>query len=125
MVKPDGQSTSMAEQPGSPRVRRGFRGTGLYWSLILALLLAVAILVGIIQNLQTVELKYFGWDLRTPLVVVLLVTILATVVLAALAGAIWRRRRRQQLTDRDELRELRQRVDEPVAVAPPPPPETQ
>ncbi|MBJ7593748.1 MAG: hypothetical protein JF886_02620 [Candidatus Dormibacteraeota bacterium] len=62
--------------------RREFRGTGLYWSLFVALILAVAILIGIIQNGQSVELKYLGWDLRTPLIVVLLVTVLASLVSA-------------------------------------------
>jgi uncharacterized integral membrane protein len=86
-----------------PPTRRERRGTGVYGSLIVAFVLAAGIVVGIIQNLQTVELKYFGWDLRTPLIVILLVTILATAILSALVGAGWRRRRRRQLADREEL----------------------
>lgn len=119
----------MASKPAN---RRALRGTGLYWSVLVTFLLAVAILIGIIQNLQTVELKYLGWDLRTPLVVVLLVTVLAAVLLAALVGVSWRHRRRRQLADRDELRELRHRTDESVATtsepslgAEPPPPSTE
>ena len=36
-----------AEDKGA---RREFHGTGLYWSLVLSLILAIAILIGIIQN---------------------------------------------------------------------------
>jgi uncharacterized integral membrane protein len=96
----------------------------VYGSLIVAFLLAVGIVVGIIQNLQTVELKYFGWDLRTPLIVILLVTILATAILSTLVGAGWRRRRRRQLADheelmagREELRGMRQQRQASVAEA--------
>jgi len=106
---------SMPRDANHLRARRERRGTGLYTSLLVAFVLAVGILVGIIQNLQTVELKYFGWDLRTPLIVVLLVSVLATVMLSTLVGAAWRHRRRGQLGDREELREMRQRAKEPAA----------
>src|ERR1700692_14509 len=106
---------SMARDANHPPARRERRGTGLYTSLLVAFVLAVGILVAIIQNLQTVELKYFGWDLRTPLFVVLLVSVLATAMLSTLVGATWRHRRRGQLGDREELREMRQRAKEPVA----------
>jgi uncharacterized integral membrane protein len=106
---------SMARDANHPPARRERRGTGLYPSLVLAFVLAIGILIAIIQNPQSVELKYFAWDLRTPLVVVLLVTVLATVMLSTLVGATWRHRRRGQLGDREELREMRQRAKEPVA----------
>jgi uncharacterized integral membrane protein len=93
----------MGGRAGDSRARREFRGTGLYWSLLLALVLGVAILIGIIQNLQPIELKYLVWDLHTPLIVVLLVTIFATVVLSTLVGVGWRRQRRRRLTEREEL----------------------
>ena len=94
--------------------RREFRGTGVYWSLLLGLILAVAILIGIIQNAQSVQLKYLVWDLSTPLIVVLLVTIFATVLLSALVGVAWRHRRRRQLTEREELRGLRGHTSDPA-----------
>jgi len=91
-------------------VRRQFRGTGLYWTLILALVLAVAIVIGIIQNSQGVRLKYLAWAGSLPLAGVLLTTIVPTVGLTSLVGAVWSRRRRRQLTDPVELRELRGHV---------------
>jgi len=102
--------------------RREFRGTGLYWSLFLGLIIAVAILIGIIQNAQSVQLKYLVWDLNTPLIVVLLVTIFASVLLSSLFGVAWRHRRRRQLTDREELRGLRGRAPDPASTTSETPP---
>ena len=101
--------TAKTEDKGA---RREFRGTGLYWSLLLGLILAIAILIGIIQNSQSVQLKYLVWDLGTPMIVVLLVTIFASALLTALVGVTWRHRRRRQLTDREELRGLRGRISD-------------
>jgi uncharacterized integral membrane protein len=98
--------------------RREFHGTGLYWSLLLGLILATAILIGIIQNSQSVQLQYLVWHLNTPLIVVLLVTIVASIVLTALVGVAWRHRRRRQLTDREELRGLRGRISRPASATP-------
>lgn len=110
-------------------MRREARGTGLYWTLVVAFLLAVGILIGIIQNLQAVEFRYLGWDLRTPLVVILLATVLAVLVLAELVGLLWRRQRRRRLADRHELLSLRERPAGSVVPTaaelenrPPPPP---
>jgi uncharacterized integral membrane protein len=97
------EQENMAGRAGDSRAQREFLGTGLYWSLLLALVLGVAILIAIIQNLQPVELKYLVWDLHTPLIVVLLVTVFATVVLSTLVGVVWRRQRRRRLTEREKL----------------------
>ena len=87
--------------------RRQFRGTGLSWTLVLALVMAAAIVVGIIQNSHGVRLDYLVWHGSVPLIAVLLATMVLTVALTSLVGVIWRRRRRQQLTDAVELLELR------------------
>ena len=104
--------TGRTEDKGA---RREFHGTGMYGSLLVGLLLAIAILIGIIQNPQSVQLKYLVWDLRAPLIVVLLVTILASVLLTALLGVAWRHRRRRQLADREALRRLRGRGAGPAS----------
>jgi uncharacterized integral membrane protein len=91
-------------------VRRQFRGTGLSWSLVLALVMAVAIVVGVIQNSHGVRLDYLVWHGSVPLIAVLLATIVLTVALTSLVGVIWRRRRRHQLGDSAELEELRGQV---------------
>ena len=97
--------------------RREFHGTGLYWSLLLGLILATVILIGIVQNSQSVQVRYLVWHLNTPLIVVLLVTIVASVLLTALVGVAWRHRRRRQLADREELRGLRTRTARPASAA--------
>lgn len=95
--------------------RNQFRGTGLYWSLLLALLVAVAIIVGIVQNSHGVQLNYLVWQGNVSLIVVLLATIVLTVALTSLVGVIWRRRRRQQLTDAGELYDLREQTKKPLS----------
>ena len=93
--------------------RRQFRGTGLSLTLILALVMAAAIVVGVIQNSHEVRLDYLVWQGSVPLIAVLLATIVLTVALTSLVGVIWRRRRRQQLTDSAELHELRGQAQPP------------
>jgi uncharacterized integral membrane protein len=100
----------MPEGKTEVAVRRQFRGTGLSWSLVLALVMAVAIVVGIIQNSHGVRLDYLVWHGSVPLIAVLLATIVLTVALTSLVGVIWRRRRRHQLGDSAELQELRGQV---------------
>ena len=97
----------MNTRTGDNGGRREFHGTGLYWSLVLGLILATVILIGIVQNSQSVQVQYLVWRLNTPLIVVLLVTIVASILLAVLVGVAWRHRRRRQLADREELRGLR------------------
>jgi uncharacterized integral membrane protein len=87
--------------------RRQFRGTGLSWTLVLALVVAAAIVVGVIQNSHGVRLDYLVWHGSVPLIAVLLATVVLTVALTSLVGVIWRGRRRHHLTDSAELDELR------------------
>lgn len=94
--------------------QRQLRGTGIYWSLPVALLLGVAIVIGVVQNTQSVELRYLGWTAHTPLVVVLLIAVLLTATVTALVGAAWRWRRRRQLIRHAELESLRGRSQRPV-----------
>ncbi len=105
------QNGGMTQKPDT-RPAREFRGTGLYWSLIGAVIVVIVVLIGIVANLQSVEFRYVGVAARLPLSVILLITIAATAFLTAVVGALWRRRRRRQLTDREELLALRGRTAE-------------
>lgn len=87
--------------------RRQFRGTGLSWTLVLALVVAAAIVVGVIQNSHGVRLDYLVWHGSVPLIAVLLATVVLTVALTSLVGVIWRGRRRHHLTNSAELEQLR------------------
>jgi uncharacterized integral membrane protein len=91
---------------GSPQ-RERWRGTGIYWGLIVGLILAAAVVVGVTQNSQRVEVKYLVWEGHASLAVVLLATVVVTVALTTVAGVVWRRSRRRRLTQQDELQSLR------------------
>ncbi|MGD1052639.1 MAG: LapA family protein [Candidatus Dormibacteria bacterium] len=91
-------------------VRHQLRGTGLSWTLVIAMVMAVAIVIGIIQNAQGVRLHYLGWHGSVSLIAVLLATVVLTVAVTSLVGVIWRRRRRHQLTESSELHELREQA---------------
>jgi uncharacterized integral membrane protein len=100
------------------------RGTGIYWGVVGALVLAVGILIAIVGNLQGVEFHYTSASIRTPLIVILLVTVVATVALTEAVGVVWRRRRRWAMAARARLREGSRgaRANVPPVPAPPPPP---
>ena len=88
---------------------REFLGTGLFWSLLLGILLAIAIVIFIFQNTDSVPIEYLGWDFTAPLVGIVLAAGLAGVVLDELLGLLLRRRRRRILQEREELRRLKRR----------------
>jgi uncharacterized integral membrane protein len=98
------------------------RGTGIYWSVVGALVLAVGILIAIVGNLQGVEFHYTSVSIRAPLIVILLVTVLATIALTEAVGVVWRRRRRLAMAARERLRQGTGTAGAHVPVAPPPPP---
>ncbi len=103
------------------------RGTGIYWSVVGALLLAVGILIAIVGNLQRVEFHYTSASIRAPLIVILLVTVLATVGLTEAVGVVWRRRKRLAMAARARLREgggsaVAKVPRAPLPPTPPPPP---
>jgi uncharacterized integral membrane protein len=94
---------------------RVFTGTGLVWGLIVVLLLGVAIVILAAQNPEPVELRWLGFEIEVSLVAIILATAVVAVILDQLIGLAWRRRRRQMLGEREELRRLRaERREVPV-----------
>lgn len=90
-----------------PEERKVYKGTGLVWAIVTALVAAVLLIVIIAQNAATTVTLHFLWF--TPdasLVILLLATIVLTVCITEGIGLIWRHRRRQRLTQRDELRRI-------------------
>ena len=108
--------------PSSPG-HREWRGTGLYWTLIVGLVAAVAALIGIIQNSQSVELRYLVWSGSASLAVIMLAAVVVSVAGTVAIGAGWRRRRRRTLADRQELGRRRVLAGRPDVVAAPEIPE--
>lgn len=86
---------------------RVFVGTGLFWGLIIGVVLAAAVIILAAQNTARVDVSFLGWDFATPLIVLILGALLIGVVVDEVFGLIYRKRRRRTLRDRDELQRLR------------------
>jgi len=86
---------------------RVFVGTGLFWGLIVGVILAVAMIILAAQNTGNVTISFLGWEFSTPLIVLILGSLLIGVVLDELFGLVYRKGRRRTLRDRDELNRLR------------------
>jgi uncharacterized integral membrane protein len=98
----EGEKTAPVTAP-----ERVFVGTGLFWGLIVGVILALAVVVLVAQNTGAVTISYLGWDFSTSLIVVILGSLLIGIVLDELFGLVYRKRRRRTLRDRDELKRLR------------------
>jgi uncharacterized integral membrane protein len=85
-----------------------FVGTGLFWGLIVGVILAVAVIILAAQNTRTATISFLGWDFSTPLIVLILGSLLIGIVLDELFGLVYRRRRRRTLRDKDQLERLRE-----------------
>jgi uncharacterized integral membrane protein len=116
MSEPETESAPLvdtsAEQPPSPDAKlevnaasteRFFAGTGLFWGLIVGVLLATAVVILVAQNTGSISVAFLGWDFSTSLIVIVLVTLLVGVVLDELFGLVYRRRRRRVMNDRERL----------------------
>lgn len=102
--KPDLPSNGVEDTPAPERV---FVGTGLFWGLIVGLVLALGVIVLAAQNTGAVTVSFLNWDFSTTLIAVILGALLTGIVLDALFGLVYRKRRRNTLRDRDELKRLR------------------
>jgi uncharacterized integral membrane protein len=107
VAKPHGPSPDRATQ--DPMIQPVYRGSGLVWSLVGALVAAAVILIFIAQNTHRVALEFLWFDFTTPLAVVVLAVALLAVVFDEITGVMYRNQRRQLLTDREELERLRKR----------------
>ncbi|HKZ30715.1 MAG TPA: lipopolysaccharide assembly protein LapA domain-containing protein [Acidimicrobiia bacterium] len=87
---------------------RVFAGTGLFWGLIVGVILAGAVVILAAQNTGTATISFLGWDFSTPLIVLILGSLLIGIVLDELFGLVYRRRRRRTLRDKDQLERLRE-----------------
>ena len=102
----DDRTVAEVEQT-APTRERVFVGTGLFWGLIVGIILAVGAVILAAQNTRLGTVSFLGWDFSTPLIVLILGSMLIGVVLDELFGLVYRKRRRRTLRDRDELKRLR------------------
>jgi uncharacterized integral membrane protein len=94
-------------EPVPAEPERHFVGTGLFWGLVVGLVLAVFVIILAAQNTQSITFSFIGWDWSTPLIVVILVSLLVGIVLDEIVGLIFRARRRRILAEREELKRLK------------------
>lgn len=104
---PEEQTTSAAETTPGGKV---FIGTGFFWGLVVGLILATLVIILAAQNTASITVRFLGWEISTPLIVLILGSLLIGVVLDEVAGAIYRRRKRRILNEREELKRLRGEV---------------
>lgn len=93
-----------------PEVVNKYSGTGVTATVILLAVLAIAVVILLAQNTDTVPFEYLTFEADVPLYVLFLVTALGASLMTVLASAIWRRRRRRTANEREELQRLRQRA---------------
>jgi uncharacterized integral membrane protein len=78
----------MSDKAGVEKGEQRTRLSGAWTALVVGILALVAILVFILQNLQSVELSFLAFHGRLPLAVALLfAVILGSVIVAAFGGA--------------------------------------
>jgi uncharacterized integral membrane protein len=90
---------------------RVFVGTGLFWGLIIGVVLAIGVLILAAQNTASITVTFMAWEFSTPLIVLILGAILIGVVFDELFGLFYRTRRRRTQRDRDHLQRLQQSQD--------------
>ena len=98
--------SSESDMSAPVAAERVFVGTGLFWGLIVGVVLAVAMLILAAQNTGNVTISFLGWEFSTPLIVLILGSLLIGIVLDELFGLVYRKSRRRTLRDRDELKRL-------------------
>jgi uncharacterized integral membrane protein len=107
VLAPD--ATALPSTPARPATKeRVFVGTGLFWGLIIGVVLAIGVLILAAQNTASITVTFMAWDFATPLIVLILGAILIGVVFAELFGLFYRTRRRRTQRDRDHLQRLQQ-----------------
>jgi uncharacterized integral membrane protein len=84
-----------------------YRSVGVFWSVILGFLIALAVIIFLAQNTQTVEVNFLWMTGSAALAVLVLVVAFAAVVVDELAGVVLRSRQRRVKNEREELRRLR------------------
>ncbi|MCJ7726113.1 MAG: lipopolysaccharide assembly protein LapA domain-containing protein, partial [Acidimicrobiia bacterium] len=90
-----------------PEVHTQFVGTGMFWGLVVGVILAIVVIGFAAQNTQSATVKTIVWEWSSPLFVVVLISLIMGIVLDELVGLQFRARRRRLLAEKVELRRLR------------------
>jgi uncharacterized integral membrane protein len=88
-------------------VEHHFVGTGVFWGLVVGVVLAVIVIVFAAQNTQSATVNVLAWDWAAPLFVIVLLSLIIGIVLDEIVGLLFRARRRRRLSEKAELDRLR------------------
>jgi uncharacterized integral membrane protein len=100
-------ATADADALPEPVVHTQFVGTGVFWGLVVGVVLAIVVIGFAAQNTQAVTVKAIVWDWSSPLFVVVLISVIMGIVLDEIVGLLFRARRRRLMAEKAELRRLR------------------
>lgn len=81
--------------------------TGIAWGLVVVLIGLTLVVVFTLQNTDTVPVRFLWWAGQNSLALVIVVTVAVTALITQIVDLIYRRRRRQRVAEREELRRLR------------------
>jgi uncharacterized integral membrane protein len=89
------EPTTTAPSPTTPtrrdRSREGLghtRTSGIWAAVVCLVVLLVLLAIFVLQNVQQVQVSYFGWEGRAPLAAALLIAAASGAVIAVVAGAL-------------------------------------
>jgi uncharacterized integral membrane protein len=86
---------------------RASSDSGLSWGLALFLLGSLVFVVFIVQNSDSVLVKFLNWEGRFSLSLILVITALVAVIADEVFGVLRRRRHRRRTEEREELKRFR------------------
>ncbi len=95
------------EEAAKPGGHPQFVGTGVFWGLVIGIVLAIVVIVFAAQNTAGAAIKVLAWNWFPPLFVVVLVSLIIGIVLDEIVGLLFRSRRRRHLAEKAELHRLR------------------
>jgi uncharacterized integral membrane protein len=84
---PEPAPAATPEPKRSDPLRGGSRTSGLWAAVVAAAVLLILLVVFIVQNTQSVEVSYFGWNGSAPLAASLLIATAAGMLLAITAAS--------------------------------------
>lgn len=105
--EPVEESTGQPTGKPDPEHHLQFVGTGVFWSLVVGVILAVIVIVFAAQNTHSARVDAFFWEWSAPLFMVILIALLVGIVLDEIVGLLLRSRRRRHLAEKAELDRLR------------------
>ena len=82
-------------------------GLGIAWGVILLFVGIGLVVVFAVQNTTTVPVKFLWLEGNFPLSIVILTTAVVAFFLGELLALVYRRRRRERLAEKEELRRLK------------------